>query len=130
MDHNVKNIYSFSENMTTEKDEEEEKRLEEKLRHLENDAGEDRMAARGDTQFHCCRTPRWSLIKVNLYSCILVLVVDLAAKIDVSRIDRFQSVSFVKRYPKEWITCVCSENKIWRCISSRNVGKVLSMLLP
>ena len=49
MDHNVKNIYSFSENMTTEKDEEEEKRLEEKLKHLENDAGEDRMAARGDT---------------------------------------------------------------------------------
>ena len=117
MDHiNVENIYIFSGNMTTEKDEEEEKRLEEKLRHLENDAGEDRMAARG-TQFHCCRTPHRSLIKVNLYSCILVLVVDLAAKIDVSRIDRFQSVSFVKRYPKEWITCVCSENKIWRCIS-------------
>ena len=50
MDHiNVENIYSFSGNMTTEKDEEEEKRLEEKLKHLENDAGEDRMAARGDT---------------------------------------------------------------------------------
>ena len=123
MDHiNVENIYSFSGNMTTEKDEEEEKRLEEKLKHLENDAGEDRMAARGDTQFHCCRTPHRSLIKVNLYSCILVLVIDLAAKIDVSRIDRFQSVNLVKRYPKERITCVCSENKIWRFISSRNVG--------
>ena len=65
----------------------------------------------GGTQFHCCRTPHRSLIKVNLYSCILVLVVDLAAKIDVSRIDRFQSVSLVKRYAKERITCVYFENK-------------------
>ena len=51
MDHNVKNIYSFLENMTTEKDEEEEKRLEEKLQHLENDAGENRLAARGTHSF-------------------------------------------------------------------------------
>lgn len=52
MDHiNVENIYIFSGNMTTEKDEEEEKRLEEKLQHLENDAGEDRMAARGTHSF-------------------------------------------------------------------------------